>query len=169
MENSGEKNVENSPPSKKEKITIHKARLVTDSNGYIFNPLVLKEIIVGSIVRIFFTLDSPPLNLWSHDAPYVSIVEVKEDTCLGEILDLEKIDECNRYPLSCGERIWFNKNCIIEIPLKQQSKNKEKKMKQLLTDDFVTATGPLYTVESIESIYLSDSDNSDLSMDSYSE
>ncbi len=151
------------------KITIHKAKLITDSCGYIFDSLVLRELAIGSVVRIFFTLNSPHLNLWSHDAPYVSIMDIKEQMCLGEILDLEKIDECNRYPLACGERIWFNRDCIIEIPLKQQSKNKEKKMKTLLTKQYVTVTGPLYTIEHIETLYNSDSDSSNGSVDSYSD
>jgi hypothetical protein len=138
----------------KEKITLHKAKLTTDSNGYIFNSAVLQELSTGSVVRIFFTLDSPPLNLWSHDAPYVSIIEMNEKMCLGEILDLDKIDECNKYPLSCGERIWFDRDCIIEIPLKQQSKNKEKKMKTFLTKNRVTATGPLYTIEPVSYTHL---------------
>ncbi len=150
-----------------EKIKLHKAKIIINSNGYIFKPEVLNELVLESVVRIFFTLKSPPLHLWSHDAPYVSIVEIKQDEILGEVLDLEKID-CNRYPLACGERIWFNKNNIIEIPLKQQSKNKEKKMKTYITDKRVTATGPLYTIEDIDDISELDSD-SDESVNSYSD
>jgi hypothetical protein len=149
-----------------EKIVLHDAKLILDANGYIYNPEVLKEIIVGSVVRIFMTLPRPPLDLWSHDSPYVSIVEVdkKSSTCLGEILDLERVDECNRYPLAVGEKIWFSLSNIIEIPIKEQSKNKEKKIKAFITNERVMATGPLYTID-----YTFDDSGSDTDSDSYSD
>lgn len=150
-------------PTSKEVIELHTAKLIIDSNGYIFKPDVLKELVIGSIVRVFMTMKNPPMNLWSHDSPYLSIVMIDKDTnqCLGDILDIDRIEECNKYPLATGERIWFSFSNIIEIPIKEQSKNKEKKIKTYLTTDHVTATGPLYTINHTNIEY--DSDESDAS------
>lgn len=156
----------------KELIVVHKAKLIIDANGYIYDPNVLKELVVGSVVRIFFTLNDPPLDLWSHDSPYVAIIEIDKGTgvCIGEILDLERVDDCDKYPLACGERIWFGVENIIEIPLKEQNKTREKKIKTYLTKNHVTATGPLYTVENISDIHADDQSDSDCdSVNSYSD
>jgi len=150
------------------KILIHTAKLITDWNGTIFKNEVLKEVGVDSIVRISMVMPDPPINLWSHDAPYVSIVEIdKENMILGEVLDIGRDVECNRYPIASGDRLWFSLDNIIEIPLKDQGKNKAKKMRQYLTAEKVTVTGPLYTIVE-DNLFERDSSNSH-SYESYSD
>lgn len=138
---------------KDERINLHNAKLITDKKGYIYMPHVLDLIDIDSIVRISFEVDFTQIKLWSHDSPYVKVLEKHDDgSILGEIENVNRL-ETNNYPLSVGERIWFRKENIIEIPI-------ENKYNTFLTQNRVAATGPLYTIESdIESEMESDSDS----------
>ncbi len=53
---------------------IHKAKLVINWNGQIFNPEVLDLIDIDDIVRLSFQIKKQFRDKWSHDAPYVKIV-----------------------------------------------------------------------------------------------
>ncbi len=152
-----------------EKIILHKARIVVDRRGAIYKSEVLGEIVNDMVVRLSMVMPDPPSNLWSHDAPYVSITEhdSKNNTYLGEVLDIGRDVECNRYPVATGDSIWFCADNIIEIPLCEQSKNKAKKLKTFLTTEKVTVTGPLYTI--IEDHLYDRENSSEHSYDSYSD
>jgi len=155
LEDSVEGDTEISP-----EINILNAKYITDENGYIYNKEVLDILSVGDIVRIFYKLENyEDENLWTHDASYIKIInivykntneenietnEIKniEDNIndenieiLGEILDIRKNILCNKYPLDIGERIWFKRNNIIEIPIEYQNKsdipNKTNKLDKL--------------------------------------
>lgn len=138
-----------------EMVELHKAKCVINEDGFIFNEDVLMEVCIGFVVRISMTLDDPPLNLWSHDAPYVEIVKSENGKLLGEVLDSDRDIDCNRYPIATGDKVWFELSNIIEIPIKDQSTKKSKLIKKHLTKDTVPITGPLYTVDYVD--YLSDS------------
>ena len=138
----------------KERLYLHFAKIITDKRGYIYMPAVLDLVDINHIVRISFEVDFVHIKLWSHDSPYIRIIDKNEDgSMLGEIVDVNRIETCN-YPLAIGERIWIRKENIIEIP--DLYNNYE--FSNLLTENKVVATGPLYTVES-DSDNESDSDS----------
>jgi hypothetical protein len=143
---------------KEERIYLHNAKLITDNKGYIYNPDVLTLVNIGHIVRISFEVDFIQIKIWSHDSPYVKVLLKNTDgSILGEIENINRLETGN-YPLSVGERIWFRKENIIEIPSDNNLYN------TYLTKDKVTATGPLYTIESdIESDSETESDSNSYS------
>ncbi len=164
--NTSSNNHNKEKPATQEKIILHRAKLVIDWDGTVFSPEVLKEVNKDCVVRLSMVMPDPPVHLWSHDAPYVSIVEIVNGRFLGEVLDMSRDIECGRYPISSGDRIWFDDINIIEIPLREQSKAHSKKMRQHLTTERVNVTGPLYTIEEDEYNFVEARENS---YDSYSD
>jgi hypothetical protein len=121
-------------------VDLHKAKCITDDRGYIYNPEVLNKLNVNDIVRISFILDTDREDIWCHDSPYVKIHLIDDiNNVMGEIVNIDR-QQTNMYPLNVGEKIWFVKNNIIEIPANTQE------FKSFLTSDHVQCTGPLYTV-----------------------
>ena len=139
-------------------VDLHKAKCIIDNRGYIYNPEILNKLNINDIVRISFTLDTEREDTWCHDSPYVKINLIDDnENIMGEIVNIDR-QQTNMYPLNIGEKIWFVKNNIIEIPANKQE------FKSLLTSDRVQCTGPLYTVIYDEN----SSDSDDSSSDEYS-
>lgn len=129
-------------------LSLRTAKCIIDSNCYIYKPQVLNLLKVGDEVRISFTVETDE-DCWTHDNPYVEIVEIDNENVLGEILDINR-QETDMYPLDIGEKIWFRKNNIIEVPINHKPSRGEVKkwneIKSMLTNKKVSCTGPLFTV-----------------------
>ncbi len=148
-------------------IILHEAKQVINWDGYVYDKSVLKELEVGYIVRLSMILKSPARGQWSHASPYVSISKCDKDndSFLGEVKDINRVDDDCLYPIRTGDRLWFSSNNIIEIPVCWNSKNKKKVLEKHILPHKVNVTGPLYTI-----IYPAESDSdSDNSCDSYSD
>lgn len=148
-------------------LTLHVAKCIIDSHCYVYRSQVLNLIKEGTEVRISFTTNSNQ-DMWTHDSPFVEILEISPNgDILGEIIHINR-QETDMYPLDVGEKIWFNKKNIIEIPIDYKPNKKEVKkwneFKKMLTNRKLLCTGPLFTIEQ----EYSDSDrdsNSDASDD----
>lgn len=132
--------------SEDENITLHTAKCIIDNTTYVYFPKVTNMIKQGLIVRISFECKT---NIfWNHDAPFVNIIEIDRDSnILGEVLNIRRIENTNSYPLAIGDRIWFKKENIIEIPNFEE----DPEFNKMLTIDRVQCTGPLYTVKNDDS------------------
>jgi hypothetical protein len=147
-----------------EKIRLHIAKKIIDNHGFIYNPEILKLINVDSLVRISYYLNVSNPETWSFDAPYVRIIRTTKKNLLGEICDIGR-QITNMYPLNIGDKIWFDKTNIIEIPIKHspldiqyQNVDNNTKFIKFVTTNKVPCTGPLYCIES-DSEDESDSDS----------
>lgn len=121
-------------------LELYTAKCIIDNRCYIYKPEVLNYLAINDIVRISFTLDTEREDIWCHDSPYVKIIIIDStNNIMGEVINIDR-QETNMYPINIGEKIWFSKSNIIEIPA---NKNE---FKYLLTSDHVQCTGPLYTV-----------------------
>lgn len=145
-----------------DKIQLHKAKHVIDHMCRIFDPSVLNLIKLNNVVRISFTIDSDS-DKWTHDSPFVKVLHIKNDELYGEILDINK-QITDKYPLNVGEKIWFKKENIIEIGNLNQVT-----FDNILTNERVLASGPLFTVLSEDSDSEPDSESCESSSNSGSE
>jgi len=135
-----------------EHIKLSKAANVTDWNGVIYSRAVLEEVKVGFEVRVhMYVSDDTDLDGWDYesDSPYVIIREQNGPEFLGEITRRYRFEEDLKYPVRAGERIWFRKEHIIEIPSKFQSEEAQAALRSYIPDhdDYVPITGPLYLVQ----------------------
>ncbi len=140
------------------KIKLHKAKKISDYYGTIYTNEVLDEIDVGDIVRISLVVEDHYLDdTWTHDSPYVLIIKKEmlsidndndddNEIFIGEIHS-DKRQLTDKYPISLGERVMFSKDNIIEIPENLQSSNEKSRFSKYLTEEKITITGPLYTIQ----------------------
>ncbi len=137
------------------KLHIHTAKQIINENTYIYKPEILSDLYINDIIRISYITYYNNLTSWNHDAPFLKIIAVEGDNFLGEIMDINRIKNTNKYILNIGEKIWFHKSNVIEVQTTEKNKC-------YLTNEKVLCTGPLLTIEEEESS--SDSDyTSDLS------
>lgn len=136
-----------------EKIYIHFAKKIIDQHGFVYKSDVLKLIKVNTQVRISFSITESEIETWSFDSPYVKIISINKDSCLGQIMDINR-QITNMYPLNVGDKIWFKKDNIIEIPIGSHTNeityqnSEDGKFRKFLTKERVMCTGPLYCIES---------------------
>jgi len=147
-----------------EMLTIHIAKHIITQNCRIYKPDVLSFITIGDIVRISIQLEDN--YRWTHDSPYVKIIELEDNNILGEVYDLNR-QLVNLYPINIGDRIWFGTENIIEIPCDYLA-NKENLVRisnvyKCITNKVVRCNGPLFTIANKED---SDSDDDDNDEDS---
>jgi hypothetical protein len=125
-------------------IHLHIAKRILNEHCFIFKPEVLNIVNNNNIVRISFTIDTDE-DIWTHDSPYVKIIQKKGEHLLGEILDIDR-QESDLYPLRVGENIWFKKENIIEIINEPGDKSFNKKFNNFLTEEKVQCTGPIFAI-----------------------
>jgi hypothetical protein len=133
-----------------EHIKLHKAKCITDWNARIYNSKVLNMINLGHIVRIsmYISKYSKYDIYYERDAPYVEICEKNKKEFLGKILDIYRTDRDDKYPMRVGERIWFNRENIIEIPIKFQTSTRDNQsFEKYLTDDYMPFSGAIHTAD----------------------
>lgn len=128
-----------------EKFSIHKAKIISNNLGNIYDKDVLKQLEIGNVVRISFIVLDNHFDDWTHDSPYLKIIKKNKNLYLGEVQNINRIKNTNKYPLPIGEKIWFNEENIIEIPNNQ---NSIKSFDSFLTNEYISITGPLYTIKS---------------------
>jgi hypothetical protein len=138
-----------------ENICIHIAKHVIDDNCIIYDPKVINMVRIDDVVRISFELTKDNDYYWNHDAPFAKIVKIHKDSILGEVQDINRMIT-NKYPIKVGDRVWFTRDNIIEIPQRYQANQANNIYKKYLTESVVQCTGPLFTIEDSDS----DSDSS---------
>lgn len=149
----------NSVQETQDKIYLHVAKVITDKNGFIYNSRVLDQIAIGNVVRLSFEVDCEDLDYWTHDAPYVKIIMKNMDEYMvGDVQNINRIANTNSYPLMVGERIWFKLENIIEIPSDLYGNTAD--FDKFITEDYVPATGPLYTIKDSDTYSCNDSSSS---------
>ena len=146
------------------KIVLHKACKVVDYDGVIFDSKILENMPLESIVRVSMVFspnyDRYDLIAFTHDSPYIKILKKDKELLLGEVLEDKRTCDEDKYPIRTGERVWFSKENIIEIPLHMQS-YPQKILAKYRTANKVPITGPLYTIieEPLLNDIASDSDS----------
>lgn len=138
-------------------IKLDMAYRIVNLNGRILNKTVLETLKLGQMVRISMHLSkrSPFDCRLLQDAPYVKIIEIKNQNILGEILGEMRTMPDDYFPLRAREHVWFTKSNIIEIP--EMTTDDELKFG---TNEYVPYTGPLETVDPDYESSI-DGDNSD--------
>jgi hypothetical protein len=135
-------------------IKLHQAKIVSAWNGLIFNPEAVQLVKQDYIVRIsLYISKTSRFNDWIYDfdSPYIKIVEIinnedGEELLLGEVQKQYRTDDDFKYPVRTGDRIWFKREHIIEIPIEWQSDDEKLLLNPLLTKKYISVTGPLYTI-----------------------
>lgn len=119
-------------------------RIVNEKGCILRKDILNTALRADRVVRISMHIskNSPYDCRLSTDSPYVRISEIKGTDLLGEILAEYRALPEHYYPLRTGERIWFAKSNIIEIP-----KLSADELQKYATKEYVAYTGPLETID----------------------
>ncbi len=117
-----------------EELCLDKAEALVDRNGVFLNLDALNHLEVDDIVRISYSFpqwDDDP-DKFNSDAPYVRIVDFRDQEIIGEILNLNHTESENVYPVRAGERIWFERQHIFEINTEKLKEERRKKIEEFI-------------------------------------
>jgi hypothetical protein len=147
-------------------ILLHTAKITIDWNGAIYDNKILEEVATDMIVRVSLFVSSRSQKDWiyDNDSPYVKILQIKDEYMLGCILPINRKDDDYKYPIRTGDKIWFKKENIIEVPSDRNEQYSGKFCKHI-TDKYVTITGPLYTVVYVDDLEFESETDSDTNDD----
>ena len=141
-------------------ITLRKPITLTDEFGFYLDTAALKNLKVGDTVRIGVKIDGAvnDEDFYARDTPYVEILKFHEkagvrEIC-GQITDRNRNEADIKYPIRCGERIWFTEEYIFEVVVDESSRFVE-----FVQEEHVLATGGNYAFSDSESDSESGSDD----------